>query len=205
MINSLKLCVATSNQGKINEYKALLNIAGLVILTPKMLGVEQEASENGATFVENALIKAREMNKKTGLPALADDSGLCVKALGGAPGIFSARYGGELCTDDNQRCQLLLREMENISDRKAYFTCAIALALPDGTEKTFEGRLSGIIARQMRGNYGFGYDPIFYLPSIDRHIAELSLAEKDKLSHRAQAAKQVKKYLRNLMGQHDLP
>jgi XTP/dITP diphosphohydrolase len=195
----LRLCLATNNQGKINEYKALLDIAGLCLLTPAALGVRQEVQETGSTFAENALIKARELCHKTSLPVLADDSGLCVKALGQAPGVYSARYGGGLCTTDTDRCRLVLEEMAGVDDREASFVCVIAVVLPDGTEKVFEGQIKGLVACEMRGANGFGYDPLFYIPSLGKHMAQLSIAEKDTISHRAVAAAKAKLYLQSLL------
>ena len=195
----MRICLATNNQGKVKEYRALLDIAGLCLLTPSMLGVKQEADENGITFEQNALIKAREICAKTGLPTLADDSGLCIKALGDSPGIYSARYGGTTCLSDENRCQLILKEMQGIGSREAYFACAIAIVLPDGREQTFMGQLDGLVAEKMFGNNGFGYDPIFFLPHLGKHLAELSMTEKDCISHRAKAATKAKQYILDLM------
>lgn len=195
----MNLCLATNNQGKVKEYKALLDIAGLYLLTPSEVGLTQEAEEIGQNFSENALIKAREICQKSGMTALADDSGLCVETLDDAPGIYSARYGGKDCKTDQERCKLLLKNMLSKRNRRAYFICAIAVVTPDGREEVFEGRFYGQIAHEPKGQNGFGYDSIFYVPSLAKHLAQLSLEQKDAISHRAIASKKALPYLQKLV------
>jgi len=195
----VNLCLATNNQGKVKEYKALLAIAGLCFFMPFEVGLTQDAEESGQTFSENALIKAREICQKSGMVALADDSGLCVEALDNAPGIYSARYGDQDCKTDEERCELLLKNMRSKQNRQAYFVCAIAVVTPDGGEKVFEGRLYGQIACKPKGQNGFGYDPIFYVPYLAKHVAELNLEQKDAISHRAIASKKALPYLQGLV------
>src|SRR3990172_7725250 len=157
-----KLLVATTNPGKLAEYQALLHDVPLAILGLRQAGIDLEVAESGATFEENALIKARAYATASGWLTLADDSGLCVDALNGRPGVFSARYA----QGDRARIGRMLGEMRDVPDdrRSARFVCVIALAWPDREAITFEGRCEGRIAHQPSGSNGFGFDPIFYLP-----------------------------------------
>ncbi len=194
------LVVATRNKGKIVEINALL--AGLVeqISSAADYAEFPETVEDGATFEENALKKAREAACFTRLPALADDSGLVVDALGGRPGVFSARYAGESAGDaaNNSR---LLEECKNIPEdrRQAAFVCVLAFVTPEGVERLFTGRVTGRILTAARGEGGFGYDPLFLVDGFGRSMAELELAEKNFVSHRAQAFKEFRAYLETII------
>ncbi len=184
----MKLVLATRNQNKIREitdkFAAIKNILPLSL---DEFDGAPEVEEDGKTFAENALKKAREISQFTGLPVLADDSGLAVDALNGRPGVYSARYGGAGITD-TERNMKLLEEMRNIViGRTAHFICVIALVFPDGSEYTAEGRCSGEIITEMRGSGGFGYDPIFFLHKYNKTMAQLSLETKNTISHRALA------------------
>ena len=161
------------------------------------MGVDVEPEETGTTFEENARIKAVAVMQACGLPAAADDSGLVVEALGGAPGVYSARYGGELARTDAERSALLLKNMENMEQRGAKFVSVIAVAYPDGRILTARGECCGEIAREMRGSNGFGYDPLFLLPD-GRHMAELSSEEKNAISHRGRALRELQRQLTEL-------
>jgi XTP/dITP diphosphohydrolase len=184
----MKIILATQNQGKVRELQELLVNEGIEVLSLRDIPDWEDVEENGETFADNAALKARAAAKRTGLIALADDSGLEVDELDGAPGIFSARYAGEPKDDERNNDQLLDR-LETIPDdqRTARFRCALVVATPGGKEYHTEGTVEGQILRQRRGQAGFGYDPIFYLPEYARTMAELTLTEKNKLSHRARA------------------
>ncbi|MHB8763997.1 MAG: XTP/dITP diphosphatase [Deferrisomatales bacterium] len=184
----MKLLVATRNRGKLRELEALLGPHGVQVLGLADLDGVPEVEEDGDTFLANARKKARTLADATGLPALADDSGLAVEALGGRPGVWSARYAGPAATDaDNNR--KLLAELAGVppGERGAAFECALVLALPGGGERTAAGRLSGRILAEPRGTGGFGYDPLFAVDGPDLTLAELSLEAKNRLSHRARA------------------
>ncbi len=163
------------------------------IYTPDELGFTDDIEENGTTFEENAMIKARSVWKE-GYLSIADDSGLCVNALNGAPGIFSARYAGEP-SDTQKNNTKLLCELENKVDRSAYFVCAIACKMPNGEEFTVRGTANGIILESQAGDGGFGYDPLFYFPSLNKTFAQLSGEEKHKVSHRGNALRLLEKEL----------
>ena len=185
-----KIILATSNAGKIAELQSLLSPTECV--PQSELGI-QDAEETGLSFIENALIKARHASRLSGEPALADDSGLVVPALNGRPGIYSARFAGKNASDaDNIERLLQELRLKQTSDRKAFFYCAIALVshADDPTPMVATGTLHGIITEAPSGNKGFGYDPVFYLPSYECTLAELSTTEKNIVSHRAQALKQ---------------
>ena len=188
-----KLLVATTNPGKLAEYRALLQGAPLEVVGLRDAGVDLEVTETGATFEENALIKARAYASASTLLTLADDSGLCVDALDGAPGVLSARYAH----GDQARIVKLLEEMKRMPDRlrSARFVCVIALAWPGGEAVTFEGRCEGRIAHRPSGSHGFGFDPIFLFPEQGQTMAELPLSLKNQISHRARAAAQAKAWL----------
>ena len=178
-----KLLVATTNPGKLAEYRGLLQGAPMEIVGLRDAGVDLEVTETGATFEENALIKARAYASASRLLTLADDSGLCVDALNGAPGVFSARYAH----GDRARIVRMLEEMKHVPDglRSARFVCVIALAWPGGEAVTFEGRCDGRIAQRPSGSHGFGFDPIFLFPEQGQTMAELPLSLKNQISHRA--------------------
>ncbi|RZM79236.1 RdgB/HAM1 family non-canonical purine NTP pyrophosphatase [Leptolyngbya iicbica] len=184
--------VATGNPGKLKEMQSyLVDLGWELALKPPEIDVE----ETGTTFLENARLKASEVAKAMGQWAIADDSGLMVDALDGAPGLYTARYG----RTDDERIGRLLKELQNAANRTAQFVCAIALARPDGTiALQTEGVCRGAIATEKRGTDGFGYDPVFYVPAVDKTFAEMSPADKDQLSHRGVAFAQLMPELRSL-------
>jgi XTP/dITP diphosphohydrolase len=183
-----RLVVATRNIGKWNEFRALLFPLKANILGLADLSIDRDYEESGSTFAENARLKALGYSRLTSLPVLADDSGLEVAALGGRPGIYSARYAGPGATDAD-RIRKLLTELEAVSaGRDARFVCALALAQEGGLKLEAEGECRGVIAREPRGTNGFGYDPVFYFPELGRTYAELSNEEKNRYSHRGRAA-----------------
>ena len=186
----MKLIIASNNQHKLIEIREILGDFFSEIVSAREAGIEHETVEDGTTFMENDLKKAREMTEITGCAALADDSGICVDALGGAPGIYSARFSG-VHGDDAANNRLLLEKMEGVSDRKAHYTCAIALTYPDGREVTAEGYFHGEIGFEEKGQYGFGYDPLFYLPEYGCTSAQILPEEKNKISHRAVALREL--------------
>lgn len=192
----MKLIVATKNKGKVSEIGKILEGLGVELLSLADFPDIVMPEETGATFEANALIKARAIASATGFPALADDSGLEVDALGGRPGIFSARYAGTDATDEENYIKLL-GELEGVPDgkRTARFRCAVAFVASDGAIRVFHGTLEGQIAQRPSGNRGFGYDPVFYIPSEARTSAELSPEEKNRISHRAKALEGFKAYL----------
>ena len=191
------LLIATNNAHKAAEFRRLLAGADADLVTPDEAGVALEVPETGATFAENARIKARAFRDASGLPSLADDSGVAVDALGGRPGVRSARYGSE-GLDDAGRVRLLLLEMAGVpdSERACRFHAVLAFAAPDGREEMAEGACEGRLAREPSGVNGFGYDPVFLLPESGRTMAELAPEEKDAVSHRGQAARRILPLLR---------
>lgn len=187
---SRRLVLATRNAHKVDELRRILVDARLDV---DLVGVDAfpdvpEVPETGTTFAENALLKAHAVAAATGLPSVADDSGLCVDVLGGMPGVFSARWSGGH-GDDRANLELVLAQLEDVPDdrRSAHFACAAALALPDGIERVVEGRLSGALVRAPRGTNGFGYDPVFVPEGHTRTTAEMTPPEKDAISHRGRA------------------
>ena len=182
----MKLIIASNNAHKLIEIKAILGDHFGEILSMREAGIEHETVEDGNTFLENAVKKAREIAQISGCCALADDSGLCVDALDGAPGIFSARFAG-VHGDDEANNDLLLEKLKDRKDRGAHYSCAMALVYPDGRVLTAEGYLYGEIGYERRGHNGFGYDPLFVLPERGCTTAELSPEEKNAISHRANA------------------
>ena len=186
----MKLIIASNNAHKLSEMKAILAPFFDDVQSMREAGIEHETVEDGKTFMDNARKKARELAEISGCCAIADDSGLCVDALGGAPGIFSARYSGAH-GDDKANNLKLLRALEGERDRKAHYTCAIALCWPDGRELTAEDYLYGEIAYDERGTNGFGYDPLFLLPDRGLRTAEISAEEKNAISHRGKALRQL--------------
>ena len=189
----MKLIIASNNAHKVQEIKQILDGKFEEILSLREAGVDHETVEDGSTFAENALKKAREIAAITGYVAMADDSGLCVNALNGAPGIYSARYSGceHKSLVDKANNDLLLKNLEGKSDRSAYFICSVALVYPDGREVVAEGRMPGRIIDDPRGAKGFGYDPIFLPDGESRTAAELSDEEKNAISHRGRALKNL--------------
>ena len=193
----ISLVVASRNQKKVNELQAILSGMPLKAISLAELSGAPEVIEDGSTFEENAAKKAVAIARWSGKLALADDSGLCVDALNGAPGIYSARFAGE-SQDDKKNCVKLLQEMDKISDDKrgAAFACVVVIAAPDGRViGTVRGEYRGWIAREAKGTFGFGYDPVFIDPQSGKHFAELLPAAKNKISHRARALEKAKKIL----------
>ncbi len=185
----MKLIIASNNSHKIYEIKTILSDKFEEILSLREAGISHETVEDGNTFMENALKKAREIAEISGFAALADDSGICVDALDGAPGIYSARFAGnhEGNAPDEANNALLLEKLSGISDRSAHYTAAVALVYPDGKEVCAEGHMYGTITDSRRGTRGFGYDPLFVPCGETRTVAEMSDEEKNAISHRANA------------------
>ena len=182
----MKFVLATNNQKKLKEMAAILESLGVEVVSPRDLGIFIEVEETGTTFAENAMLKAKAICEAANLPAIADDSGLCVDALNGAPGVYSARYGGE-GLDDVGRYRLLLENLRGQTTRSAHFACAIACAFPNGDTLTAEGKCGGTIAFAPMGEGGFGYDPIFFVPEKAKTFSQLTAEEKAEISHRGKA------------------
>lgn len=189
---SLRFVLASNNAKKLNELRAILSSMGMDVISQREAGCDFEVDETGTTFAENSLLKARAAAEATGLPAIADDSGLCVDALSGAPGVFSARYGGEINKTDVDRYMFLLKNMENEEQRSARFVSCVTAVFPNGDVLSAEGTCEGSILRAPVGEGGFGYDPIFLPAGFDRSMAELSAGEKDDISHRGNALRLFK-------------
>ncbi len=185
-----KLVIASNNPGKLREFQAMLAPLGIEVLTQAQLNIP-EAEEPHCTFVENALAKARHVSKLSGLPALADDSGICVAALGGAPGVYSARYAGDNPKSDERNNEKLLQVMQGVSDRRAHYYCVLVLVhhAEDPQPLIAEGEWHGEIAHEERGSGGFGYDPMFWLPDLGKMSSELTHEEKNRIGHRGKALK----------------
>ena len=182
----MKYVLATHNPGKLKEMGAILARFGVEVVSPKDLGLTVDVEETGTTFAENAMLKAKAICAAAQLPAIADDSGLCVDALNGGPGVYSARYGGE-GLDDRGRYMLFLNNMRGQTTRAAHFACAIACAFPNGDTLTAEGRCDGTIAFAPMGEGGFGYDPVFFVPEKAKTFGQLTAEEKSAISHRGRA------------------
>ena len=191
MQDKITIVIATRNKGKKSEISDLLKGFPIDIKGLDDFGPIPHIEEDGDTFDENAYKKASLTARMLGFPALADDSGLLVEALGGAPGVLSARYAGENATDE-QRCQKLLQEMEGKTNRKAAFECVISIAVPTGPALTYEARCEGLIAEQPSGSNGFGYDPVFYYPPLNKTFGELTIEEKSHVSHRGKALRELR-------------
>ncbi|CAB1062625.1 Nucleoside 5-triphosphatase RdgB (dHAPTP, dITP, XTP-specific) (EC [Olavius sp. associated proteobacterium Delta 1] len=187
----LTLVIATSNPGKIVEIRDLLDGFPVNIKNLDDFGPIPPVEEDGDTFDDNAYKKASFVSKILGLPALADDSGLVVDALGGAPGVYSARYAGENATDE-QRYTKLLSEMKGKTNRKAAFECVLSIAVPPGPALTYEASCEGLIAEQPVGESGFGYDPVFYYPPLEKTFGQLTREEKSRVSHRGKALQELR-------------
>ncbi len=187
----MKVVLASKNQHKLVEISKITEKFGIELVLQSELGVDIDVEETGATFEENSFIKAEAVMKATGLPALADDSGIAVDALNGEPGIYSARYGFDDSLDDWGRLQLLLKNTEHVPDgqRQAQFVCVITMVTPEGQVIQARGEIHGELLREPRGENGFGYDPIFYYPPAGKSTAELDPEEKNQVSHRANALK----------------
>ena len=183
-----KLVIASNNPGKLREFQFLLQPLGIEVLTQAQLGIA-EAEEPHLTFIENALAKARHVSRESGLPALADDSGICVTALGGAPGVQSARYAGDNPKSDQKNNEKLLQDMQGVADRRAHYYCVLVLLrhADDPQPLIAEGEWHGEIAHQERGDGGFGYDPLFLLPEFGKTSAQLEREQKHAISHRGKA------------------
>lgn len=194
-----KIVFATTNAGKIKEIKEILSDFDVEVASMKEMNITADIEENGATFEENSLIKARAVSKLTGLPALADDSGLEVDYLNGEPGIYSARYLGR-DTDYDYKNNYIIDKLKEAKgeERSARFVCVISLVLPDGREFVKKGVMEGRIGYEIKGENGFGYDPIFYLPEYGKTSAEISAEEKNKISHRGKALSAMKELIASL-------
>lgn len=191
-----KLLLASNNRGKLREYASLLSDSGFELVTPADMGIDITVAETGTTFEENARLKAAALAEASGLLTLADDSGLAVDALGGEPGVYSARYAGENALDTDRNAYLLSK-MHTIpaEKRTARFYCVIAIAQPGHIIATFEGTCEGFIGTEPRGTNGFGYDPVFYLPEYAKTMAELPPEIKNSISHRSIAAQKASRFL----------
>ena len=185
------LVLATQNQGKLNEIIELLAGFPVELKNLNGFGPIPPIEEDGNTFDDNAYKKASVTAQILGLPTLADDSGLVIEALDGAPGVYSSRYAGKQATDA-QRCQKILDEMQGKANRRAAFECVVSIAVPAGPALTYEGRCEGTITRQPQGSNGFGYDPIFYYPPLKKTFAELSREEKNRISHRGKCLRELR-------------
>ena len=190
----MKLVLASKNKKKIAEMNQILETLGVQVCSQAEAGVDIEVEETGTTFEENSLLKAKAVMEQSGLPAIADDSGLCVDALGGAPGVYSARYGGE-GLDDGGRTRLLLENMKGQSPRTARFVSVITCCFPNGDVITARGECEGTIAFAPMGDGGFGYDPVFFIPSLKKTFAQLEAQEKNAISHRGKALEIFQKKL----------
>ena len=196
------MLIATNNSGKVEEYRRLLGYLPVELTTPSNEGMTEEPDETGDTFEENALIKARFYSEATGLPALADDSGIEVDALNGEPGVRSARYGGMQEASDDDRNKLLLSKLSHVpwEERTARFRCAVAMVWPDAGEETFQGACQGFVAFETSGQKGFGYDPLFYYPNFDKTFGQVDAEAKDSVSHRGIAARKAVQRLKEVVG-----
>ncbi len=187
----MKVVLASKNPHKLVEISKITEKFGITLVLQSELGIDIDVEETGTTFEENSLLKARAVMEATGLPALADDSGIAVDALNGEPGIYSARYGFDPTLDDWGRLELLLKNTEHVPDgqRQAKFVCVISFVTPDGKVIQARGEIHGELTREPHGENGFGYDPIFYYPPLGKTTAQLSAQEKNQVSHRANALK----------------
>ncbi len=192
MVNMIVL--ATGNKNKVKEFQKILEGFKIELKCLSDFGPLPPVVEDGETFDENAYKKAHQTARVLGIPAIADDSGLCVEALNGAPGVYSARYAGEDATDE-ENCEKLLQELKGHQNRKAKFVCNLSIAVPSGPALTYEGECEGIILEEKRGTSGFGYDPLFYFEEFGKTFAELDMEEKNKVSHRGKALAEFKQEL----------
>lgn len=192
----MKLILATGNKGKLREFKEILEPLGYEILSQGELGLDLDVEETGETFEENAFIKANAVLNATGHAAVADDSGLCVEALGGAPGVHSARYGGGKAWTDKQKYEYLLEQMEGVADRRAKFVSCIVCLFPNGERIAVRGECPGRILDAPAGDAGFGYDPVFAPEGYDASFGQLGQEVKNTLSHRARALAALRERLK---------
>lgn len=195
-----QVIIATKNKGKAKDFEAIFNPYGYEVLTLHDVANDMDVEETGTTFEENAVLKAEALAERLQTFVLADDSGLAIDALNGAPGVYSARYAGEEKSDE-ANMQKVLNELDGVEDarRTARFCCAIALAGPNMETKTVFGTCEGVIAREKKGTNGFGYDPIFFVPTLGKMMAELQPSEKAAISHRGNAIKKIEAELPNLL------
>ena len=191
------LVLATANKDKLREIRMILKDSGLNIISMEEAGVTEQAEETGSTFAENALIKARAVMQQTGKAAMADDSGLMIDYLDGAPGVYSSRFLGE-DTPHSEKNKEIIRLLKDVKgeDRSARFVCSVACIFPDGEVLSCEGTMEGWIAEESAGENGFGYDPIFYLPEYDCTNAQLTPSKKNEISHRGKAFRKMARLLR---------
>ena len=190
----MKLVLASKNPKKLKEMNEILSGFGIEVCLQSDVGLDLDVEETGTTFEENSLLKAKAIMEASGLAAIADDSGLCVDALGGAPGVYSARYGGE-GLDDVGRYRLLLENLKGLSPRSAKFVSVITCCFPNGDVLTARGECPGTIAFAPQGDNGFGYDPVFWLPELKKTFAQLTAEEKNAISHRGNALKEFQTIL----------
>jgi XTP/dITP diphosphohydrolase len=190
----MQFLLATNNSHKIQEMTQILNGLGIEVITPKQIGINIEVEETGTSFEENAALKSEALFKISGKPSIADDSGICVSALGSRPGVYSARYGRPGMSD-KERAEFLLEEMKDKEDRSCFYYCAIAFSTATETF-FFRGECHGILAQDyLDGGFGFGYDPVFYFPTIGKRFSEIPAEEKAKYSHRGEAIRKFKEFL----------
>ena len=194
----MKIVAATTNQGKVREFQEILGELGFEVTSIHEMGIDVEIEETGSSFTENALIKARAVSLLCDLPVIADDSGLCVDALDGGPGIYSARFAGDEASDED-RNQKLLELMKNETNRSAKYVASIAFIFPDGREITAEATVEGEILDKEQGTGGFGYDPLFYCTEINKCFGIASPEEKNEVSHRGRALKKLCEILKKQM------
>ncbi len=194
----MKLILASNNANKLKEFRSLVADLDIELLSQKEAGCDFEVEETGTTFEENAYLKASAVTEATGIAAVADDSGLCVDALGGEPGIYSARYGLGHAASDEERYRYLLQKMEGVEDRSARFVCCICCTFPDGSVIRSRGECEGEILLAPKGQNGFGYDPVFHPLCLGKSMAELNPEEKNAISHRGKALRAFIEELRKL-------
>ena len=194
----MKLILASNNANKLKEFRSLVEDLDIELLSQREAGCDFEVEETGTTFEENAWLKASAVTAATGVAAVADDSGLCVDALGGEPGIYSARYGFGHASSDQERYRYLLQKMEGVENRSARFVCCICCTFPDGSMIRSRGECEGEILLAPKGQNGFGYDPIFHPLCVDKSMAELTPEEKNAISHRGKALRAFIEELRKL-------
>ena len=194
----MKVVLASKNKHKLEEISKITEKFGFELILQSQLGVDIDVEETGSTFEENSFLQAEAVMKATGLPALADDSGIAVDALGGEPGIYSARYGFDESLDDWGRLELLLKNTEHVPDgqRQAQFVCVITMVTPEGKTIQARGEIHGELLRAPRGEHGFGYDPIFYYPPLGMSTAEMDPEQKNQVSHRGNALKLLNEKLK---------
>ena len=195
----MRLIFASNNAGKLRELREIL--PDMDIISQREAGIELEVEETGTTFAENSYLKAIAVTRLTGIPAVADDSGLCVDALNGEPGVYSARYSGSHEHTDRERYEYLLKKLEGVSDRRARFVCAVCCTMPNGDVLRTEGRCPGEILHAPAGSNGFGYDPVFRPDGFECSMAELTQQEKNAISHRGKAMREFRSVLEQYLAE----